>query len=96
MATLNQALEKAGRVADFMEFGELMCRDALARDESCGGHFREEHQDRRRRGQAQRRQVLPTPRLWEWTAATDKEPEPATSGGARVYENVKFATRSYK
>ena len=40
----NQTLEKAGRVADFLELGELMCRDALARAESCGGHFREEHQ----------------------------------------------------
>jgi succinate dehydrogenase / fumarate reductase, flavoprotein subunit len=42
---LNQALERAGRVADFMEFGELLARDALAREESCGGHFREEYQD---------------------------------------------------
>jgi succinate dehydrogenase / fumarate reductase flavoprotein subunit len=41
---LNAALEKAGRVADFFELAELMCRDALERDESCGGHFREEHQ----------------------------------------------------
>jgi succinate dehydrogenase / fumarate reductase flavoprotein subunit len=41
---LNQSLEKAGRVADFLELGELMCRDALFREESCGGHFREEHQ----------------------------------------------------
>ena len=41
---LNQALEKAGRVADFLELGELMCIDALHREESCGGHFREEHQ----------------------------------------------------
>jgi succinate dehydrogenase / fumarate reductase flavoprotein subunit len=41
---LNQSLEKAGRVADFLEFGELMCRDALERNESCGGHFREEYQ----------------------------------------------------
>src|SRR5690606_16759243 len=40
----NMALEYAGRVADFMEFGEVMCRDALARNESCGGHFREEYQ----------------------------------------------------
>jgi succinate dehydrogenase / fumarate reductase flavoprotein subunit len=40
----NQALERAGRVADFLEFAELMCIDALERDESCGGHFREEHQ----------------------------------------------------
>jgi succinate dehydrogenase / fumarate reductase flavoprotein subunit len=42
--TLNQALEKAGRVADFLELAELMCRDALERRESCGGHFREEYQ----------------------------------------------------
>jgi succinate dehydrogenase / fumarate reductase flavoprotein subunit len=41
---LNQALENAGRVADFLEFGELMCLDALQRNESCGGHFREEFQ----------------------------------------------------
>jgi succinate dehydrogenase / fumarate reductase flavoprotein subunit len=43
-ATLNQSLEQAGRVADFMELGELLCLDALTREESCGGHFREEHQ----------------------------------------------------
>jgi len=42
--TLNQSLERAGRVADFLEFGELMCTDALMRDESCGAHFRQEHQ----------------------------------------------------
>jgi succinate dehydrogenase / fumarate reductase flavoprotein subunit len=42
--TLNQSLEQAGRVADFIELGELLCRDALAREESCGGHFREEYQ----------------------------------------------------
>jgi succinate dehydrogenase / fumarate reductase, flavoprotein subunit len=42
--SLNQSLEKAGRVADFLELGELMCRDALAREESCGCHFRTEHQ----------------------------------------------------
>lgn len=41
---LNQSLERAGRVADFLEFGELLCRDALAREESCGGHFRAEYQ----------------------------------------------------
>jgi succinate dehydrogenase / fumarate reductase flavoprotein subunit len=43
-ADLNVALERAGRVADFMDFGELLARDALTREESCGGHFREEHQ----------------------------------------------------
>ena len=42
--TLNQSLEQAGRVADFIDLGELLCRDALTREESCGGHFREEHQ----------------------------------------------------
>jgi succinate dehydrogenase / fumarate reductase flavoprotein subunit len=42
--SLNQSLEKAGRVSDFLELAELMCRDALRREESCGGHFREEHQ----------------------------------------------------
>jgi succinate dehydrogenase / fumarate reductase flavoprotein subunit len=41
---LNQSLEKAGRVADFLELGELLCIDALERNESCGGHFREEYQ----------------------------------------------------
>ena len=49
---LNQSLEKAGRVADFLEFGELMCLDALHRDESCGGHFREEYQTRTARPSA--------------------------------------------
>src|SRR5262249_4556601 len=42
--SFNQSLERAGRVADFLEFGELLCRDALHREESCGGHFRVEHQ----------------------------------------------------
>jgi succinate dehydrogenase / fumarate reductase flavoprotein subunit len=42
--TLNQSLEQAGRVADFLELGELLCLDALTREESCGGHFREEYQ----------------------------------------------------
>ena len=49
---LNQSLEKAGRVADFFELGELMCSDALQRNESCGGHFREEYQTQE--GEAQR------------------------------------------
>ena len=48
----NQSLERAGRVADFLEFAELMCTDALARDESAGAHFREEHQTARRRSAA--------------------------------------------
>ena len=43
-AELNRTLEHAGRVSDYLEFAELLCRDAMERDESCGGHFREEHQ----------------------------------------------------
>jgi succinate dehydrogenase / fumarate reductase flavoprotein subunit len=54
---LNQALERAGRVADFFELGELMCIDALVRRESCGGHFRGGVADRRRRSDAERRRV---------------------------------------
>ena len=53
--TRNQSLEKAGRVADFLEFGELLVRDALHRNEICGGHFREEYQNRGRRGAPRRR-----------------------------------------
>ena len=50
----NQSLEKAGRVADFFELAELMCIDALERNESCGGHFREEYQTRGGRSAARR------------------------------------------
>ena len=56
--SLNQSLEKAGRVADFLEFGELLCYDALQREESCGGHFRAGAPDRRRRGAPRRRELL--------------------------------------
>jgi succinate dehydrogenase / fumarate reductase, flavoprotein subunit len=55
---LNQSLEKAGRVADFLELAELMCIDARHRTESCGGHFRLESQTPRRRGETRRRQLL--------------------------------------
>jgi succinate dehydrogenase / fumarate reductase flavoprotein subunit len=58
---LNQALEKAGRVADFLELGELMCHDALTREESCGGHFREEHQTRTARRSATTRTSATSP-----------------------------------
>ena len=90
-ASLNQSLEKAGRVADFLELGELMCRDALHREESCGGHFRVEYQDE---GEAKRNDdEFAYVAAWEWTGAGQaqrllKEP--------LVYENVKMATRSYK
>jgi len=89
---LNQALEKAGRVADFLEFGELMCRDALHREESCGGHFRVEHQTAE--GEAKRDDdQFAYVAAWEY-AGEGKEPilnrEPLS------FENVHLATRSYK
>jgi len=89
--TLNQQLEKAGRVADFLEFGELMCRDALHREESCGGHFREEYQEA---GEAKRNDDdFCYVAAWEY-AGDDKAPvlhkEPLE------FENVHLATRSYK
>jgi succinate dehydrogenase / fumarate reductase flavoprotein subunit len=90
-ASLNQSLEKAGRVADFLELGELMCRDALHREESCGGHFRVEYQDE---GEAKRDdEHFAYVAAWEWTGegqAQRLHKEPL------VYENVKMATRSYK
>jgi succinate dehydrogenase / fumarate reductase flavoprotein subunit len=89
---LNQALEYAGRVADFLELGELMCRDALEREESCGCHFREEFQTEE--GEAKRNDVdFAHVAVWEHRGA-DKEPvrhqEPLT------FENVHLAQRSYK
>ncbi len=91
-ATFNQSLEKAGRVADFMEFAELMCRDALERAESCGGHFREEFQTAD--GEATRDdEHFAHVAAWEYTG-TDSPPirhiEPLT------FENVDLAVRSYK
>jgi succinate dehydrogenase / fumarate reductase flavoprotein subunit len=88
---INPELEKAGRVADFIELGELMCRDALERRESCGGHFREEYQEE---GEAKRDDVnFCHVAAWEWTgpnSAPIRNIEPLT------FENVKLATRSYK
>jgi succinate dehydrogenase / fumarate reductase flavoprotein subunit len=90
--SLNQSLEKAGRVADFLEFGELMCQDALNREESCGGHFRTEHQTED--GEAKRNdEQFCYASVWEHKgegkkAELHKEP--------LVFENVKLATRSYK
>ena len=89
---LNQNLEYAGRVADYMEFAELLCRDALMRNESCGGHFRVEYQTAE--GEAQRDdENYSFVGAWEY-AGTDKTPilhkEPL------VYEEVKMSQRSYK
>jgi succinate dehydrogenase / fumarate reductase flavoprotein subunit len=89
---LNQELEKAGRVADFLEFGELMARDALRRNESCGGHFREEYQ--MPDGEARRDDLnFCYVAAWEFKG-TDKEPE--LHKEPLVFENVQLATRSYK
>ena len=90
--TLNQSLEKAGRVADFFELAELMCRDALSREESCGGHFREEHQTED--GEALRRDdEFAYAAAWEWTGT---ESEPTLNKEQLLFENVELTTRSYK
>jgi len=89
---INPELEKAGRVADFMEFGELMCRDALMREESCGGHFRVEHQTED--GEAKRDdENFAFVGVWEYLG---DDAEPALHREPLIYENVKLATRSYK
>ncbi|WP_141736682.1 fumarate reductase/succinate dehydrogenase flavoprotein subunit [Oligoflexus tunisiensis] len=89
---LNQELEKAGRVADFIEHAELMCRDALIREESCGGHFREEHQTED--GEAKRDdENFAHVAVWEYKGAGV---QPARHIEPLVYENIKLATRSYK
>jgi succinate dehydrogenase / fumarate reductase flavoprotein subunit len=89
--SFNQSLEKAGRVADFLEFGELMCRDALIREESCGGHFRVEHQID---GEAKRDdEQFCHAAVWEH--AGDGAP-PVRHLEPLAFENVKLATRSYK
>ncbi len=88
---VNQALEKAGRVADFLEFGELMCRDALVREESCGGHFREEYQED---GEAKRDdERFAHAAVWEYTG---QGKEPKRHVEPLAFENVHLATRSYK
>ncbi len=89
---LNIALERAGRVADFLEFAELMCYDALHRNESCGGHFREEYQTPE--GEAQRDDENFTyVAAWEFTgvgSTPNLHKEPLT------FDSVKLQTRSYK
>ncbi len=90
--SLNQSLEQAGRVADFLEFGELLSRDALLREESCGGHFRSEYQTPD--GEAQRDDDhFAHVSAWEYqgenqTPVMHKEP--------LVYEEIKMSQRSYK
>ena len=91
-AELNQELENAGRVADFLEFGELLARDALHREESCGGHFRVEHQlpD----GEAMRNDAdFSYVGAWEFKG-NDKEPE--LHKEPLKFETIHLAVRSYK
>jgi succinate dehydrogenase / fumarate reductase, flavoprotein subunit len=89
---LNKHLEMAGRVADFLELGELMARDALMREESCGGHFREEHQTEE--GEARRDdRKFAFVGAWEYTG---EGREPVLHKEELVFENVELKTRSYK
>ncbi len=89
---LNQALERAGRVADYMELAELICYDALMRDESCGCHFREEHQTPD--GECQRNdEQYAYVAAWEFTGIGKK---PVLQKEPLVYEEVHLAQRSYK
>ncbi len=89
---INNELEKAGRVADFIELGELMCRDALVREESCGGHFRSEHQVD---GEAKRDdEKFCHVAAWEWNGSADKTQ--TRHQEELTFENVHLATRSYK
>ena len=88
---LNPELEKAGRVADFLELGELMCHDALHRNESCGGHFREEYQTEE--GEAKRDdQNFAYVAAWEHKENNNWE----LHKEELKYENIKIAQRSYK
>ena len=87
----NMALEKAGRVIDFIELAELMCRDALAREESCGGHFREEYQTEE--GEAKRNDESFC-HVAAWEYVPDKKPIRHVE--QLRFETVHLATRSYK
>ena len=88
----NPELEKAGRVADFLELGELMCMDALNRSESCGGHFREESQTED--GEALRNDTdFCYVAAWEYKG--DNQPE-VLHKEILNFENVKLTQRSYK
>jgi len=90
--TLNQSLEKAGRVDDFFGLAELMAHDALEREESCGGHFREEHQTLD--GEAERDdQNFSHVAAWEWTSNHNLQTRHREE---LIFENVALSQRSYK
>ncbi|HED09565.1 MAG TPA: fumarate reductase/succinate dehydrogenase flavoprotein subunit [Caldithrix abyssi] len=89
---LNKALEQAGRLADYLELGELMARDALNREESCGGHFREESQTEE--GEAKRNdEEFSYVAAWEYLGEDKIQ---ALHKEELVFENVKLTQRSYK
>jgi succinate dehydrogenase / fumarate reductase, flavoprotein subunit len=89
---LNKNLEFAGRIADYMELGELMARDALHRNESCGGHFREEYQTPD--GEALRDdESYSYVGAWEYSG---ERSEPVLHKEQLSFENVKVTQRSYK
>jgi succinate dehydrogenase / fumarate reductase flavoprotein subunit len=91
-AELNQALEHAGRVADFLELGELMCRDALDREESCGAHFRTEYETAD--GEAKRDdERFAYVAAWEYAGQSKA---PVLHKESLVFENVALSQRSYK
>src|SRR3984893_893602 len=91
----NQSLERAGRVADFLEFAELMCTDALTRDESCGAHFREEHQTPE--GEALRDDdKFASAFAWEFQSANGAVNPPKLHREPLHFETVHLAQRSYK
>ncbi|MDO8368488.1 MAG: succinate dehydrogenase (quinone) flavoprotein subunit, partial [Saprospiraceae bacterium] len=88
----NPELEKAWRVADFLELGELMCQDALAREESCGGHFREEFQTEKGEAQRDDNDFMHVA-AWEWKG---EEAAAVLHKEKLDYEEVKVAQRSYE
>jgi len=89
---LNQSLEKAGRVADFIELGELIAKDALHRKESCGGHFREEYQTEENEAKRDD-QNFAYAAAWEFKGVNA---EPELHKEELIFENVQLTQRSYK
>jgi succinate dehydrogenase / fumarate reductase flavoprotein subunit len=90
--SLNQSLERAGRVEDFFELAQAMCLDALDREESCGGHFRDEYQSAD--GEAQRDdENFAHVSAWQWTGDASN---PELNIEPLEFENVALTTRSYK
>jgi succinate dehydrogenase / fumarate reductase flavoprotein subunit len=89
---MNKQLEQANRLGDYLELGELMARDALMREESCGGHFRDEHKTDE--GEAKRDDAnFCFVSAWEYTG---ENKEPVMHKEDLVFENVELKTRSYK